>query len=193
MATEANSVDLVDGDVVRQFARAALVAALMGVAGFIAIPIAAVPGTLQTLVVFLAGLFLGPVWGTLAMVFYLLAGVLGAPVFSGGSAGFGVILGPTGGFLLSFPVGALIVGAAVHRGRDLRDPATVSRLVVIAGLVAATVVIYVAGFWWFAWVTDTALAEAFTAVAMPLIPGDLLKMIAAIAIVQSGRIEPIQS
>ncbi len=190
METEGSSVELVDGDVVRQFARAALLAALMGVTAFVAIPIAAVPGTLQTLVVFLAGLFLGPIWGPIAIVFYLVAGVLGAPVFSGGSAGLGVILGPTGGFLLSFPIAALIVGATVHRGRDLRDPTDAYLPVAVLALLVATGVIYVAGFSWYAWVTETAPIEAFTAVALPLIPGDLLKIAAAIAIVQSGRIDP---
>lgn len=188
METKRSSVELVDGGVVRRFARAALLAALMGVAAFVAIPISAVPGTLQTLVVFLAGLFLGPVWGTLAMVFYLAAGTLGAPVFSSGSAGLGALLGPTGGFLLSFPVGALLVGAIVHRGRDLRDPSTASLPVVILALLAATVVVYAAGFSWYAWVTDTGLLEAFTVVALPLVPGDLLKIAAAVAIVRSGRI-----
>lgn len=193
MATEETTVDLVDGDVVRGFARAAVVAALMAIGAFVAIPISAVPGTLQMLVVFLAGLFLGPVWGAFAMVLYLVAGAIGAPVFAGFSAGIGVLLGPHGGFLLTFPVAALIVGAVVHRGGELRDPATVSLPVILLGLVAATVVVYAAGFGWYAWVTGTALVESFAVVAAPLIPGDLLKMAAAIAIVETGRLEPLGS
>ena len=190
MAHSAESVDLVDADVVRSFARAAVLAALMGVAAFVAIPISAVPGTLQTLVVFLAGLFLGPIWGPVAMILYLVTGAIGAPVFSGFSAGPGVLVGPNGGFLLTFPIGALLVGALVHRGWRLRDPAEVSRLVIALALVVATAVIYAAGFTWYAWVTDTALVEAFTVVALPLIPGDLLKIAVALAIVQTGRIDP---
>ncbi len=191
METEQGSVDLVEGDVVRSFARAALLAALMGATAFVAIPISGVPGTLQMLVVFLAGLYLGPGWGAFAILLYLLAGGLGAPVFSGFSAGPGVLLGPNGGFLWAFPVGALLVGAIVHRGRELRDPAAVALPVVILGLIAATVIIYLAGFMWYAWVTETALLEAFTVVALPLIPGDLLKMAAAIAIVRSGVIDTV--
>ncbi|WP_049921360.1 biotin transporter BioY [Halopiger djelfimassiliensis] len=190
METDQHSVELVDDTVVRQFARAALLAALMGVASMIPIPISAVPGTMQLLVVFLAGLFLGPVWGTLSMVFYLGAGALGAPVFAGMNGGFGYLLGNTGGFLLSFPVGALLVGAVVHRGRTVRDPAETTLPVLLCALAAATVVVYLAGFSWFAWVTETTLAESFTVVTLPLIPGDLLKIAAAVAIVKSGRIDP---
>ena len=189
MTTEHSSVDLVGADVVRPFARAVMVAALMGAAAFVAIPISAVPGTLQALVVFLAALYLGPYWGALSIVLYLAVGAAGAPVFSGGSAGPGVLFGPTGGFLWAFPVGAFIAGFVVHRGGDLRDPATVPIPVIVLGLVLATVVIYVAGFVWYAEVTGTELVEAFTVVAAPLIPGDLLKMVAAIAIARTGAID----
>lgn len=190
METTHDSVDLVEGDVVRSFARAALLAALMGATALIAVPVMGVPQTLQTLVVYLAGLFLGPIWGAIAMLLYLAAGALGAPVFSGWNAGLGHLFGPTGGFLMTFPVAALIVGTVVHRGRDLRDPSEVPRAVVLIALLAATVVVYVAGFTWYAWVTETALIESFTVVALPLIPGDLVKIAVAIAIVESGRIDP---
>ncbi|WP_265108186.1 biotin transporter BioY [Halosolutus halophilus] len=189
METEQSDVDLVGGETVRAVARAALLAALMGAAAFVSIPISAVPGTLQTLIVFLAALYLGPYWGGASMVLYLAVGAMGAPVFSGFSAGLGVLVGPTAGFLWTFPLGAVIAGFVIHRGGDLRDPASVPLPVVVAGLAIATAVIYVAGFGWYAWVTDTALAEAFAVVAAPLIPGDLLKMAAAIAIIRTGRID----
>lgn len=189
METEQGSVDLVEGDVVRVFARAALLAALMGATAYVAIPIAGVPATLQMLVVFLAGLYLGPVWGPFAIVLYLLAGSLGAPVFSGGSSGLGVVFGSYGGFLWMFPVGAALVGALVHRGRDLRNPTSVSLPIIVLSLVVATVAVYLGGFLWYAWVTETAVLESLTVVALPLIPGDLLKMAAAVAIVRSGVIE----
>lgn len=190
MATEHGSVDLVEGDVVRSFARAALLAALMGATALFAIPVAGVPSTLQILVVFLAGLYLGPAWGAFSIVLYLTAGALGAPIFSGGNAGIGHLLGPYGGFLFAFPVGALIVGLFVHRGRQLRDPAAVALPYLVVGMVVATTVVYVSGFVWYGWATGTDLIEAFTVVAMPLIPGDILKMVAAIAIVRSGVIDP---
>jgi len=74
------------------------------------IPHQPVPYTLQTLMVLLAGAFLGPRNGMLSQLAYLAAGILGAPVFAGGAAGMLSILGPSGGYLLSFPLAALLVG-----------------------------------------------------------------------------------
>jgi biotin transport system substrate-specific component len=74
-----------------------------------------VPYTLQTLVVLLSGAFLGSRNGALSQIVYLAVGVLGAPVFSGGSAGMAKIIGPTGGYLLAFPLAALVVGSLVRR------------------------------------------------------------------------------
>lgn len=61
-----------------------------------------VPQTLQTLVVILAALHLGPRWGMASMLLYLLVGALGAPLFSKGESGLAVILGQTGGYLIGF-------------------------------------------------------------------------------------------
>lgn len=69
-----------------------------------------VPLTLQTAVVLLSGLVLGPVRGAAAQVLYLAAGAVGLPVFAQGAAGVGVILGVTGGYLIAFPVAAFVAG-----------------------------------------------------------------------------------
>ena len=68
------------------------------------IPHQPVPYTLQTLMVLLSGAFLGPRNGMLSQLAYITAGILGAPVFAGGAAGFARILGPSGGYILSFPL-----------------------------------------------------------------------------------------
>jgi biotin transport system substrate-specific component len=83
------------------------------------IPHEPVPYTLQTLVVLLAGAFLGPRNGAISQVVYLAAGALGAPVFAGGAFGFARLLGPTGGYLLAFPLAAVAVGLLVQRTRGL--------------------------------------------------------------------------
>ncbi|MFV0429165.1 MAG: biotin transporter BioY [Arachnia sp.] len=70
-----------------------------------------VPITLQTLGVALAGLLLGPWRGCAAVGLYLLVGAAGLPVFAQGSAGIGVFFGATGGYLLAFPLAALVSGA----------------------------------------------------------------------------------
>lgn len=189
--TDAEAVELVEGGVVRQFSRAALLAALMGATAIIAIPIAGIPGTLQPLIVFLAGIYLGPYWGAVSMLLYLAAGAAGAPVFAGWNAGFGHLVGPTGGFLLAFPVVAFLIGYAVHRGSDLRDPAAVSLLYLGGVLLAVTALLYASGVSWYAWVVGIEVTEAAVAVAAPLVPGDLVKIAVALTIARSGRIDTV--
>ena len=83
------------------------------------IPHQPVPYTLQTLMVLLSGAFLGPRNGMLSQLAYVAAGVLGAPVFAGGAAGFARILGPSGGYILSFPLAAALVGYLVNSRHSL--------------------------------------------------------------------------
>jgi biotin transport system substrate-specific component len=79
----------------------------------VAVPVALtpVPMTLQPLAVLAVGGLLGAAGGGAALALYLALGLLGAPVFAGGSAGPVHLLGPTGGYLLAFPVAAALVGA----------------------------------------------------------------------------------
>lgn len=195
MATNQRSVDLVDGDVVRQFARAAVLAALLGAVAPVSIPIPLSPApiTLQVLFVFLAGLVLGPVWGSVSILLYLTAGAIGIPVFAGWEAGVGHLAGRTAGYLWSYPLAAALIGLIVHRGTDLRDPAEVPLPIVIVALVAATLLIYALGTAYMAWLLELEAWEAITMGALPFVPGELLKIVAAIAIVKSGRLEPIRS
>lgn len=79
------------------------------------IPNQPVPYTFQTLFVLLAGALLGPRNGFISMAMYLTLGVLGMPVFAGAGFGLARILGPTGGYLLAFPLAALVVGSLVPR------------------------------------------------------------------------------
>ncbi|MDG5758937.1 biotin transporter BioY [Natronococcus sp. A-GB1] len=193
MATEQGDVDLVDGDVVHAFARAALLATLLGAVAPIAIPIpfSPAPITLQVLFVFLAGLLLGPLWGTVSILLYLAAGAIGLPVFAGMAGGLGVLVGDSAGYLWSYPLAAGLIGLLVHRGTDLRDPAEVSTPLVVVALVTATVLIYGMGVGYMAWLLELELWEAITVGALPFIPGEVLKIAAAVAIVESGRIDTI--
>jgi biotin transport system substrate-specific component len=96
-----------------------------------------VPYTLQTLVVLLAGAFLGPRNGAISMLMYLGAGAIGLPVYS--SMGFGVarLLGPTGGYLLAFPLAAALVGFMVRQGSSL--------LWTVLSMAVALLVIFISG------------------------------------------------
>lgn len=80
-----------------------------------AIPVNPVPFTLQTMIVLLAGALLGPKNGAYSQIVYLGAGAIGLPVFAGGTLGIAVLFGPTGGYLLAFPLGAYLTGYLVQK------------------------------------------------------------------------------
>ena len=96
----------------RDIALVAAFAALISASAYVgAIPVgsAGVPITLQTLTVMLAGCVLGPVRGFSAVSLYLALGAVGLPVFAEHSSGIGVFTGPSGGYLLAFPLAAAVV------------------------------------------------------------------------------------
>ncbi len=89
-----------------------LMAALTSVGAFIRIPMIPVPFTMQTFFVILSGSLLGPFWGATSMIIYIFLGLIGLPVFAVGS-GPGVILSPTFGYLVGFPIASYFVGKKV--------------------------------------------------------------------------------
>ena len=78
------------------------------------VPFSPVPMTLQPLAVLAVGGLLGAAGGLSALVLYLLLGILGLPVFAGGGSGAWHLMGPTGGYLLAFPIAAAVTGALVR-------------------------------------------------------------------------------
>src|ERR687891_138104 len=99
------------------------VTALTAAAAQISIPLpfTPVPFTLQPMVVLLGGAVLGSRLGMASQVLYLLAGIAGLPVFAASAVlpqGALRLLGPTGGYLLSYPLAAFITGALAERGFD---------------------------------------------------------------------------
>ena len=191
MATSTESVDLVGDEAATNLARAALFAALVGAFAYVSFPfpVSPAPVTLQVLGVFLAGIFLGPVWGGAALVLYLLAGALGAPVFSAGTGGIGVLLGSeTLGYLWSYPVAAALVGALVHGGTTLRDPKTVGVPRLVGAMAAGTVVIYAFGIAGMMLVLSLGPVEAFLVGAVAFLPAEAAKVAAALGIVRSDAV-----
>ncbi|RLM56594.1 biotin transporter BioY [Halobellus sp. Atlit-31R] len=187
MSAETESVELVGDDVVGNVARAALFAALTGAFAYVSFPnpISPVPVSLQVLGVFLAGIFLGPVWGGVSLVFYLAAGAAGAPVFAGGSAGIGPLLGYTAGYLWSYPIAAALIGAVVHGFSGLEEPKAIATGRLVAGMLAGTVLIYALGTVGFAVVQNVGLVEAFTVSALSFVPFEAVKIAAAVGVVRS--------
>ena len=149
-------------------------AAVTAVAAQIAIPIPPVPFTLQVLAVILSGLLLGPRYGALAQGVYVLVGAVGVPVFSEFSGGLGVVLGPSGGYLASYPIAAAVAGSAA--------PVVASasrRRALFSGFLwgcAGLAIIYALGATWLAVVTDLPIGIALVQGVLIFVPFDLIKV-----------------
>jgi biotin transport system substrate-specific component len=159
----------------RDIALVAAFAALISASAYVgAIPVgsAGVPITLQTLTVMLAGCVLGPVRGFSAVTLYLALGAVGLPVFAEHSSGVGVFTGPSGGYLLSFPIAAALGGFLVkYVARDRRTRA----LVVFGCSIAASIlVIHPLGILGMMLHFDVSFLEAATW-DMPFWLGDVVK------------------
>lgn len=112
--TRALSLDLNKAVVLTRLLWVVAFAGLTFLGAKIEIPTQPVPYTLQTMFVLLSGAFLGPYLGALSQFVYLALGSAGLPVFAGPVAGFAKLLGPTGGYLLAFPISAFVVGYLVR-------------------------------------------------------------------------------
>ncbi|GAA0977091.1 Biotin transporter BioY [Nocardioides aquaticus] len=135
-----------------------------------------VPITLQTFGVLLAGAVLGPLRGFLAVLLYLALGLAGLPVFSGGAAGFGVLAGPTAGYLVGFPLAAALTGYLVTRlprGAAARNVP----LVFLCGLVGSAVFIHTLGMAGLVLRADLTWGQAFDVDKVFWI-GDVVKNVA---------------
>jgi len=111
---------------------------LTAISAQISIPIKPVPFTLQTMIVLLAGAFLGAKNGAYSQILYIFLGAIGLPVFAqtaDGTMGFARLIGPTGGYLLAFPVAAYLVGYLTEKNQKYFN-------VVISMFAAELVVIF---------------------------------------------------
>jgi biotin transport system substrate-specific component len=155
---------------------AALFGALTAVGAYIIIPLPPVPITLQTLFLGLAALLLGGRLGALSQAVYVMLGVIGLPVFAGGKAGLGVLLGPTGGYLIGFILAAFVIGKLAA----LKTRPGFAWLCL--SLVAGTVVIYACGILQLTLVARLTFLKALTVGALPFLPGDIIKIVLAAVI-----------
>ncbi|MCX7636065.1 MAG: biotin transporter BioY [Syntrophales bacterium] len=171
-----------DRHAIRGMTYAALFGALTAVGAYIAIPLPPVPITMQTFFVSLAGGLLGAPLGAMSQVVYILLGVIGLPVFAGGKAGFGVLLGPTGGYLVGFIFGAYATG------RLLAGKAEAGLVRIMTAMLVGYVFIYLPGLAQLMYVAKLDLARAIAVGLVPTIPGGILKIILAALVVK--KIKP---
>jgi biotin transport system substrate-specific component len=163
---------------------------LMGLLARISIPLpfTPVPITGQTFGVLLTGAVLGSRRGALAMLVYLAEGLVGLPVFAFGLSGWVIISGPTGGYLLSYPLAAFAVGFLAERGWDR------TFLTAAAAMVVGEIIIYVIAIPWLAhnmvgnyagW-PCTGWRNSIGCGLVPFVPGDIAKLLLAAAMLPSA-------
>jgi biotin transport system substrate-specific component len=152
--------------------------AFVGVCAHISFPLpfTPVPLTLQNFAVILVGMALGPVAGFSAMVLYLAEGALGLPVFTPySSGGIAHLLGPTGGFLFSYPLAAATAGWVVRAMQPLTS--RFRRALVAA--TAATLPIFLLGAGWLGHFLHLSVPATWSLAVVPFLPGEIVKITAA--------------
>ncbi|MCC7179382.1 MAG: biotin transporter BioY [Acidobacteria bacterium] len=138
------------------------------------LPFTPVPFTLQPMVVLLGGAALGARLGATSQILYLMLGIAGLPVFAHAPElpqGVLRLMGPSGGYLMAYPLAALVTGWLAERGMDRRVWTAV--LAMAAGLAA----VYAGGVLWLA--KDLGLVAAVALGASPFMLVDVIKIAAA--------------
>ena len=142
------------------------------------LPFTPVPLTMQDFAVLLVGLALGPVAGFAALVLYLAEGAMGMPVFNPqGLGGVAQIIGPTGGYLLSYPFVAAIAGWGV---RSLQIKNGFARAALACTF--ASIVLLAFGATWLAQYRHLGPLPVLHMAVTPFLPGNAIKIAAAAGI-----------
>lgn len=156
---------------------ACLFAAVTGALGFvppIPLPFVPVPITLQTFGVMLSGVVLGARGGFLSMLFFVALVACGVPLLSGGRGGVAVFFGPSGGFLMSWPIAACLIGFLTDR---FSKRLNVGNLMIFNGL-GGIVVVYLCGIPYLAYISGLSLGAAAFG-SLVFLPGDMAKAVFA--------------
>ena len=165
-----------EGLSLRGMVYASMFGAMTAVGALVSIPLQPVPIVLANLFLNIAAVLLGPALAALSQVVYIVLGVIGLPVFSGGKAGFGVLLGPTGGYLIGFVAGAFVVGRLARMKKNLTIPW------LVFSMTAGLAVIYACGVIQLVLVAELPPGKALAAGVLPFLIGDALKIALATAI-----------
>jgi biotin transport system substrate-specific component len=154
--------------------------ALVAVCARVAVPLyfTPVPLSLAPFAVLMIGLLLRPRLAAATLAAYLVEGAMGLPVFAStplAAGGLAHLLGPTGGYLLSYPLAAAFIAFLVRRTYRGFVPAALSAA-------AGSLVILICGALWLAAITHAPAQSVFTLAVFPFLPGDALKVVSAAAL-----------
>lgn len=152
----------------------------LAICSWITVPMVPVPLTMQTFGVTVVGALFGWRLGFAAVIAWLVEGTLGLPVFTAGTAGLAHMMGPTGGYLASFPIVAALVGLCAERGMTAR-----TLWLSFAVMLVANLLILILGAAWLA--TFTGVEAAITHGITPFLIGGVLKAALASAAIEAAR------
>jgi biotin transport system substrate-specific component len=162
----------------RQFAMIVAATGFVALCAHVSLPLpfTVVPLTLQTFAVVLLGMVMGPTAAFAALTLYLVEGAAGLPVFSQyGPGGLAKLLGPTGGYLFSYPLAAALAGGIVRRFTLVQSRSIRS----MAAGAAAVLLILTMGTAWLAVALHLHSGAALAMGVVPFLPGEAIKVIAA--------------
>jgi len=150
----------------------------------IPLPFTPVPFTLQPMIVLLGAAALGPRLGVSAQVIYLALGIAGMPVFAASPVlpqGIARLLGPTGGYLMSYPLAAFVTGHLAERGLDRRY------LTSVLAMGAGLAIVFSCGVLWLAFgVPHAGLSAASASGLVPFLPADIVKVFLAATVLPAA-------
>lgn len=156
----------------------------LALASRISVPMVPVPITMQTFAVTMIGALYGWRLGTLTVLAWLGEGMAGLPVLAGGAGGIAHFIGPTAGYLVSFPLMAAMVGWLAERGW------TGSRIVAsFAAHFAANIFCLALGGAWLA--TLIGPEKALMLGVVPFVLGAVLKSALAAAVLKAVAPRPV--
>lgn len=148
----------------------AMFASITAILAQIAIPLpfSTVPLTMQVFAVTISGVILGAKKGFISQVIYILLGAIGMPVFAQMSGGAGIIFGYTGGFIMAFPLMALLIGCISEKYNSISS--------IMISMMLALIINYTIGTLWYSFVAGVGFMEGFMVCVVPFILIDLVKV-----------------
>ena len=155
----------------KELTYAAILIATLSICAQIVIPTGLVPFNLSLLAVFLIGTLLSPTLAALSIITYLLLGIIGLPIFAGFGSGFGAILGPTGGYLISYIPMVLVISLLAKEN-------------LILGILISIIICHVCGFLWLSYSRDIPVWTAFLIGSLKFLPFDLIKGLIAFLLIK---------
>ena len=171
---------------VKEMVQCALFTCIIAICAQISIQLPTrVPMTLQTLAIYFIALACNRRVAVISTLLYVLMGAVGLGVFSGFSGGLGAIVGPSGGFIISFPIIAFVISTIASKKESVVRWAI--------ALYIGSALCYGIGTAYFIFVTKASLMTALSACVLPFLPGDTAKIIASVTLAKKLKRFVIQN